>query len=212
MACRRSVVTFLTLAAFAAGGIAQDPPVGPKPAEGKAEPSGGQSPCPPQGPKPSGPDQDRSYGSGEGKGRREWKGERRSRENLTPDQMKERAMRDLEKLTPEQRHEVWRAVWAVLNMPQEKKQELIGAEDDRRKKVREEIERTLQAIGIKIPDDQRRRFFHRYFTGRRGIEEQLKKESEERRQVLMKELDEKLKQEFGNVQQQVEVEQNLPPK
>jgi hypothetical protein len=113
--------------------------------------------------------------------------------------MKERAMRDLEKLTPEQRNEVWRSVWAVLNLPPEKRQELIGMEDDRRKKVKEEIDRMLQNTGIQVPDDQRRKFFHRYFSGRRAIEEQLKKEGEERRLVLTAELETKLKQEFGSV-------------
>jgi hypothetical protein len=92
----------------------------------------------------------------------------------------------------------------VLNLPQEKKQEIIGMDEERRKKMREEIDRTIQAIGVKIPDDQRRKFFHRYFMGRRELEEQVKKEGEERRQVLMKDLDEKLKQEFGNTQLQVE--------
>jgi hypothetical protein len=110
-------------------------------------------------------------------------------------------MRDLEKLTPEQRNEVWRAVWAVLNLPPEKKQELIGMEDDRRKKVREEIDAMLKNTGIQVPDDQRRKFFHRYFTGRKAIEEQLKKESEERRVVLTAELESKLKQEFGSVKE-----------
>jgi hypothetical protein len=60
--------------------------------------------------------------------------------------MQERALRDLEKLTPEQRAEVWRAVWAVLNLPQEKKQEIIGMDEERRKKMREEIDKTIQAI------------------------------------------------------------------
>jgi hypothetical protein len=112
--------------------------------------------------------------------------------------MKERAMRDLEKLTPEQRNEVWRSVWAVLNLSPEKRQELLGMEDDRRQKVKEEIDKMLQNTGIKVPDDQRRKFFHRYFSGRRAIEEQLKKEGEERRQALMTELEGKLKQEFGS--------------
>ena len=112
--------------------------------------------------------------------------------------MKERAMRDLEKLTPEQRNEVWMSVWAVLNLPVEERQKLIGMEDDRRKKVKEEIDRMLQNTGIQIPDDQRRKFFHRYFSARRSIEEQVKKEGEERRQALMTELEGKLKQEFGS--------------
>jgi hypothetical protein len=113
--------------------------------------------------------------------------------------MKERAMRELEKLTPEQRIEVWRSVWAVLNLSPEKRQELISMEDERRQKVREEIEKMLKNTGIQVADDQRRKFFHRYFSGRKAIEEQLKKEGEERRQALTTELEGKLKQEFGTV-------------
>jgi hypothetical protein len=124
--------------------------------------------------------------------------------------MKERAMRDLEKLTPEQRNEVWRAVWAVLNLPTEERQKLIGQEDERRQKVKEEIDRMLKNTGIQIPDDQRRKFFHRYFSSRRTIEEQVKKEGEERRQTLMAELEGKLKQEFGSTK--AEQTQLEPPK
>jgi hypothetical protein len=214
MARRQSALTFLTLAASSAGlialtaGSSAQNPVN-APVEVKADSS---KPCPPPSPtvdasKPDGERRDsktdRSPGGADGKGRREWRGGRKW-ENLTPEQMQERALRDLEKLTPEQRAEVWRAVWAVLNLPQEKKQEIIGMDEERRKKMREEIDRTIQAIGVKIPDDQRRKFFHRYFMGRRELEEQVKKEGEERRQVLMKDLDEKLKQEFGNTQLQVE--------
>ncbi len=107
-------------------------------------------------------------------------------------------MRDLEKLTPEQRNEVWRSVWAVLNLPTEERQKLIGNEDERRQKVKEEIDRMLKNTGIQVPDDQKRKFFHRYFSGRRTIEEQVKKEGEERRQALMTEFEGKLKQEFGS--------------
>jgi hypothetical protein len=216
MARRRSALTFLTLAAGSAGLIALTAGSSAQnvnaPVEVKADTA---KPCPPppssaiDTSKPDGERRDSKTdrggdrNGGDGKGRREWRGGRKW-ENLTPEQMQERALRDLEKLTPEQRAEVWRAVWAVLNLPQEKKQEIIGMDEERRKKMREEIDRTIQAIGVKIPDDQRRKFFHRYFMGRRELEEQVKKEGEERRQVLMKDLDEKLKQEFGNTQLQVE--------
>jgi len=131
---------------------------------------------------------------------------------LTPDQTKERAMHELEKLTPEQRFEVWRAVWGVLNLTPEKRQEILGMEDDRRKKVKEEIDAMLQRTGIQVPEDQRRKFFHRYFGGRRTIEEQLKKEGEDRRQALMKDFEDKLKQEFGSVQAAQTPADNAPPK
>src|SRR5687768_6714458 len=137
MARCRPVLNLLTLAAtsagllaFTAGSFAQNPSKAP--AEIKADEP---KPCPQtpppatDAPKPDGEKKaDRGpgpHGDGkDGKGKREWRG--RKWENLTPEQMQERALRDLEKLTPEQRHEVWRAVWAVLNLPQEKKQEIIG--------------------------------------------------------------------------------------
>jgi hypothetical protein len=197
MARSRSVLALLTCAAFNAT-VAQQAP-----AETKPEPSNKTESAPPV---PGSDQEKRDRGPGgrggpdsRGDGRRDW---RKNRENLTPEQMREKAMKDLEKLTPEQRNEVWRAVWAVLNLPQEEKQKIIGMDEERRKKMREEIDRTVQAIGVK--DEQRRKFFHRYFTGRRELEEQLKKESEERRHVLLKELDDKLRQEFSDVQIQVE--------
>jgi hypothetical protein len=220
MAFRRPVVALLTIA-FAATSWSQEPPAAP--AAPKPE-DAGQEPKPEHKHGPSGREGERRDGkpgyppppgwNSDGKGRPDWRGDRGDRdrwkrENLTPEQMTERAMRDLEKLTPEQRNEVWRSVWAVLNLPPEKRQELIGSHEEKRKKVREEIDRTLQSTGIKLADDQKRKFFYRYFSGRREIEERLQKEGEERRQVLMKEFDEKLKQEFGSVQS---AEQQAGPK
>ena len=207
MARCRPFLPVLAAAALTVPGWTQQPPTAPPPPGPKPFADQKDSGPPgPDGPKdvgerreprpgwgPPGP------GKGDGRGRGEGWGDKRPRENLTPEQMKERAMRDLEKLTPEQRNEVWRCVWAVLNLPPEKRQELIGMEDDRRKKVKEEIDKMLQNTGIQVPDDQRRKFFYRYFTGRRAIEEQLKAAEEDRRQALMTELEGKLKQEFGSV-------------
>ena len=111
--------------------------------------------------------------------------------------MKERAMKELEKLTPEQRGEIWRSVWAVLKLPADKRQALIAAEEDRWKKARAEIEQMLQENGIQLEDGKKRQFFHRYFEERRGVEEKVRKEEEERRLVLVKEMNERLKKEFG---------------
>lgn len=203
MARSRSVLTLLVTGALGAGLGAQDTP--PQPGQIPPPPPPGaevrrEFPPKPEGdrPKPDGERRERPSGWGPPPGMSWGRGDKRGpKEELTPEQMKERALRDLEKLTPDQRNEVWRAVWAVLNLPVEKRQELIGNEDERRKKVREEVEKMIQNAGIQIPDDQRRKFFHRIFGGRREIEEQLKKEGEERRQVLMKELEGKLRDEFG---------------
>lgn len=106
-------------------------------------------------------------------------------------------MHEIQKLTPEQRAEVWRCVWAVLNLPAEKRQMLLGQDDERRKKMREQIEQALKDNGIELKDENKRQFFRRYFEERRAIEEKLRKDEDERRQTLMREMAEKLKKEFA---------------
>jgi hypothetical protein len=109
---------------------------------------------------------------------------------------RDRAMRELQRLTPEQRQKVWRAVMAVMNLPEDQQTKLIHTEDERRAKVKEEIERAMKEIGT-VPEERKRKFFWTYFQGRRRIEETLRKEGDERRAVLTKEFHEKLRQDFG---------------
>jgi len=110
--------------------------------------------------------------------------------------MRERAMHDLQKLSPEQRADIWKAVWAVLNLPPEKRQALLGVDDERRKTAREEIERAMRDSGFQFDEEKRRHFFRRYFEERRAIEEKLRKESEEKRSQLLGEMRARLKHEF----------------
>ena len=166
-----------------------------------------EPPPPPEGQRPEPPKEDQRpnfprrpfFGHGpEGKGGPDWKGSPGNPGGQQPGPdgavMRDRAMREIQKLTPEQRSEVWRCVWAVLNLPAEKRQQLLGQDDDRRKKMREQIEQALKDNSIEINDENKRRFFHRYFE---AIEEELRKEESERRQTLMRELGEKLKKEFS---------------
>jgi hypothetical protein len=130
---------------------------------------------------------------------------------------RDRAQRELLRLTPEQRQKVWRAVLAVMNLPEDKRDSLINTEEERRNKVREQIEQAIKDIGVPIPDDRKRRFFRTYFEGRRSIEEQLRKEGDERRAALTRELHERLKKDFGpeptqQTQQQVEPSLQVQPK
>ncbi len=113
------------------------------------------------------------------------------------DAMRERAMRELQKLSPEQRADLWKAVWAVINLPPEKRQSLLGMEDERRKFAREEIERAMADSGFQLDEEKKKLFARRYFEERRTIEEKLRKESEEKRRQLIGEMRAKLKQEFG---------------
>lgn len=120
-----------------------------------------------------------------------------------------RAMAELQKLTPEDRAKIWKALMAVMNLPEDQRSRLINTEEERRAKVREEIDKTIKEIGVTIPDDRRRKFFRSFFEGRRKIEETLRTEGDQRRAVLVQELHEKLKKEFGTeaVQADSKVEQ-----
>ena len=112
--------------------------------------------------------------------------------------MRERAMRELQKLSPEKRADLWKAVWTVLNLPPEKRQMLLGMDEERRKVAREEIERVISDNGLQLDEARKKAFVTRYFEERRAIEEALRKESEEKRRQLLGAMREKLKQEFGS--------------
>jgi hypothetical protein len=113
--------------------------------------------------------------------------------------MRERAMRELQKLSPEQRADIWKAVWAVLNLPPEKRQTILGMDENRRKVAREEIERAMSDAGLQLDEEKKKRFVGRYFEERRTIEEKLRKESEEKRRHFLGEMRARLKQEFETV-------------
>ena len=110
--------------------------------------------------------------------------------------MRERAMHELQKLSPEQRADLWKAVWAVINLPPEKRQALLGMDEERRKFAREEIERAMSEGGLQLDEEKRKHFVRRYFEERRTIEETLRKESEEKRRQLLGAMRARLKQEF----------------
>lgn len=174
MARRRSLLTLLSgifVGGIAAVSIAQQPP---------SEPVSGDKPKPVETPK-------RFFhrgGPGPGPG-------------SDADAMRERAMHELQKLSPEKRADLWKAVWAVINLPPEKRQSLLGMEDERRKFAREEIDRAMAESGFQFDEEKKQLFVRRYFEERRTIEEKLRKESDERRRQLIGEMRAKLKQEFG---------------
>jgi len=112
------------------------------------------------------------------------------------DAMRERMMREFQKLSPEQRADLWRVVIAVINLPPEKRQMLLGMDEERRRKAREEIDRALQENGIQLDEERKKQFITRYFEERRVIEEKLRKESDEKRWQLLREMRERLKAEF----------------
>lgn len=113
------------------------------------------------------------------------------------DAMRDRAMRELQKLSPEKRADLWRAVWTVLNLPPEKRQMLLGMDEERRRIAREEIDRAISDNGLQLDEERKKAFVRSYFEERHAIEERLRKESEEKRRQLLGEMRARLKQEFG---------------
>ncbi len=111
--------------------------------------------------------------------------------------MRDRAMREVQKLSPEKRADLWRAVWAVLNLPPEKRDTLLGMDEERRRFAREEIDRAIGENGLQLDEERRKAFVRRYFDERHAIEETLRRESEEKRRRLLGEMRARLKQEFG---------------
>lgn len=112
------------------------------------------------------------------------------------DAMRERTMREIQKLSPEQRTDLWKVVWAVLNLPPDKRQMLLGMDEERRNKAREEIDRAMQENGIHLDEERKKAFIARYFEERRMLEERLRREADEKRRQLLPEMRERLKKEF----------------
>jgi len=177
--------------------ISQDP-TRPQPPTGEPQRTGAERPEGP-GPRPDGPP---PGGPDKRDGRPDWHHGPPPKLGPDAEAERDRAMRELQKLTPEQRERIWKVVTAVLNLPEEKRIEFLSNEEERRKKIKDQIEQAIKDIGVPIPDDRKRAFFHKYFEGRRAIEEQLRKEADERRKVLIGEFQEQLKKDFATPENQ----------
>ena len=67
----------------------------------------------------------------------------------------------------------------------------------RRKKIAEEIDHAIGETGLNLEGERRALFARRYGEERRKVEEQLRKELEEKRQPLLKDIIARLKAEFS---------------
>jgi hypothetical protein len=107
------------------------------------------------------------------------------------------ARRALEALTPEQRQRFIENFKRWSNLPPEEKKVLADRESIRRKKIAEEVNQALAESGLDLTGERRMFFAKRYGEERRKIEEQLRKEMEEKRKPLIKEVIARLKEEFS---------------
>lgn len=105
--------------------------------------------------------------------------------------------RALEALTPEQRKRFQENLLRWSNLPPDEQKALRERAEFRRKRIKEEIDEGIKAAGLELNDEGRQQFAKRYFEERRKIEEQLRKEMEEKRRPLVKEIVGRLKDEFS---------------
>jgi Protein of unknown function (DUF3106) len=115
----------------------------------------------------------------------------------TPSPEFENVRRALDALTPEQRKRFQENIVRWANLPPEEKKSLRDREEFRKKVMQQEVEAVIQGSGLQLEGDRRELFIKRYGEERRKIEEQLRKESNEKRKPLVHEMVGRLKTEFS---------------
>lgn len=104
----------------------------------------------------------------------------------------------IEALTPEQRQRFQENFLRWSNLSPEEKNALADRMTFRRNKIVEDIDAALKESGLDLDGAQRERFAKRYGEERHLIEEQLRKDMDEKRRPLLREVIAKLKQEFAH--------------
>jgi hypothetical protein len=104
----------------------------------------------------------------------------------------------LEALTPEQRKRFQDNLIRWSSLSPEDKTALAGRDSIRKKRMAEEIDAAIAEAGLELNAEQRDAFTKRYGEERRKLEEQLRKEADEKRKPLLKEVIAKLKGEFSS--------------
>lgn len=110
----------------------------------------------------------------------------------------EEARRIFEQLTPEQRQRLRDNFERWAKLPPDERDTLRDQEQVRREKIAREMEETIKKTGLNLDPDRRQVFALRYAQERRKIEEQIRKEAEAKRQPMMRDMIERLKNEFKN--------------
>lgn len=115
----------------------------------------------------------------------------------TPSPEFDNVRRALDALTPEQRKRFQENVMRWSNLPPEEKKALRDREEVRKKIMQQEVDAAIQTSGLQLEGDRRTEFVKRYGQERRKIEEQLRKETNEKRKPLVREMLGRLKAEFS---------------
>ena len=104
----------------------------------------------------------------------------------------------IEALTPEQRKRFQENFQRWGNLSPEEKKALSDRNAFRRRKIAEDIDAALKEAGLDLDPARRELFAKRYAEERHRIEDQLRKDMDEKRRPLLKEVIAKLKAEFAS--------------
>lgn len=116
----------------------------------------------------------------------------------TPSPELENVRKAISALTPEQRKRFQENFQRWANLSHEEKGALRDREEIQKRIRQQEVQTALEESGLQLEGERREQFVQRYAQERRRIEEQLRKETMEKRQPLVKDLVAKLKAEFGS--------------
>ena len=109
----------------------------------------------------------------------------------------ENVRKALDALTPEQRKRFQENLVRWANLSPEEKKALRDREEMRKQVIEQETTAAIQESGLQLDSERREQFVKRYAEGRRQIEEQLRKEMNEKRKPLVRDLVNRLKSEFA---------------
>jgi hypothetical protein len=115
---------------------------------------------------------------------------------LPPNPAMENVRRALQGLTPEQRKRFEENFVRWSNLSPAEKKILAEREEVRKKFIEQEVAMAITESGLQLEGERRQQFIRRYGEERRKIEEQLHRETMERRKPMVRELIARLKKEF----------------
>lgn len=105
--------------------------------------------------------------------------------------------RAIEALSPEQRKRFEENFHKWANLSPEEKKALRDRDEMRRKRMTEDIQEALAKTGLSLTDEQKAQFARRYAEERRKLEEELRREMNEKRQPRLESMVGQLTKEFS---------------
>lgn len=123
------------------------------------------------------------------------KGKRDGKRKMSPEMQNVR--RAIEALSPEQRKRFEENFHKWANLPAEEKKSLRDREEVRRKRMADDIQAALAKSGLTLDEEQKAHFARRYVEERRKLEEELRREMDEKRQPRLDGIVGELTKEFS---------------